>query len=300
MTQRRTVIIRAPAKINLGLEILGKRADGYHEIRTVMAMIDLVDTLMIRPGDQESGVLIDGVPGVAATDNLVGRAIRSFADASGIRSGYEVMVSKAIPSPGGLGGASSDAASTLLALSALHGHPLTSGELLGIASSLGADVPFFLGGPFALASGTGTTLEPLPPVPGWVVLVVPGLEIPAKTPTLYRALEPDDFSGGARVERAAASISKGKTPESTVLGNAFERPLYGIAPQLAHLRDRMLAAGAPFVALSGAGPAHYTLYESESEGRELASRLEVALPANTLVTVIRFLSIRPPVEVLET
>src|SRR5690606_18354835 len=118
-----------PAKLNLGLEILRKRSDGYHEIRTVMAAIELVDTISIRPTPSDDTLTIDGMHDVDIDDNLIARAIRRFAKATGVQCGYEISVEKRIPSPGGLGGASSDAASTLIALNAMYDSPLSEAQL---------------------------------------------------------------------------------------------------------------------------------------------------------------------------
>ena len=299
MTRGRSIAITAPAKINLGLEILGKRTDGYHEIRTVMAMIDLADTLAISINEADAAVRISGVPGVAPKDNLIGRAIQAFADESGIRAGYDIEVEKRIPSPGGLGGASSDAASTLLALNALHADPIPESALTRLAGKLGADVPFFLGPTVALGSGIGTTLKPLPAAEGWVVLVVPSLDIAGKTQRLYGTLLQQDFTDGGRADVVADAISSGHLPTPDMLHNAFERPLYEIAPQLERVRGRMLSAGAPFVALSGAGPAHYALFDRESDARTFLSDFRAASGGETLVTVARFLRARPSVEVRE-
>lgn len=292
MTVSRTITSTAPAKINVGLEILGRREDGYHEIRTVMAMIDLVDTLTISAGGPGES-RIEGVPGVRNDDNLISRAIAAFSEKTGLSRGYRVVVQKRIPSPGGLGGASSDAAATLIALNELNESPFTVEELSRIGATLGADVPFFLGSSAAIASGTGTTLATLPPMDGWVVLIVPALRIENKTPTLYRALREDDFSDGSRVNRIAGTICRGEMADASDLVNAFERPLYRLAPELLELRDTVLAAGAPFVALSGAGPAHYVIFKSKAEASALASRLEHTLPGSVVVHVARFLPERP-------
>lgn len=297
MTTFPAATVQAPAKINLGLEIIGKRADGYHEIRTVMAMIDLADTLTVSITGDDPSITIHGVPGVPTGDNLIAKAIEAFSNASGIRAGYEVTVEKQIPSPGGLGGASSDAAATLRALNALHGCPISHAELLRLAAVLGSDVPFFLGTPVALASGTGTDLSPLPAIEGWVVLVVPALELAAKTPTLYGSLRPGDFSDGSMTWRAADAIRSGNLPQPEMLANTFSRALYSLAPELGDIERTMREAGAPHVALSGAGPAHYALVGSELESREIKARLRAALPPQTLVEASRLLTEQPPIEV---
>jgi 4-diphosphocytidyl-2-C-methyl-D-erythritol kinase len=283
MTGNRKVTVVAPAKINLGLEILGRREDGYHEIRTILAAIGLADTLDITLIPERANSRILGVKGVRQHDNLIQKAIDAFAEETGISYGYDIDVAKHIPSPGGLGGASSDAASTLMGLNATHGTPLPTERMFTLAAKLGSDVPFFIGPPVALASGTGTSLEELAPVQGHVVLVVPPLHIPAKTGRLYGLLGPDDFTDGRRVERAAEAILAGNLPDPSLLHNAFARPLYELAPELTSVARTLEDAGASHVALSGAGPAHYVLFEQQTEADRFAADVRARLPQDTVV-----------------
>ncbi len=282
-----SVIVLAPAKLNLGLEILGKRDDGYHEIRSVMAAIDLCDRLTITPRTDDGAIQIDGVPDVALHDNLIYQSVQAFRQRTGVQSGYQITVEKHIPSPGGLGGASTDAAATLRALNAVHGEPLDRAELVQMAASLGSDVPFFLGPSPALASGTGTDLTPLTDVRGFAVLAVPRVSMAAKTATLYRSLKESDFRDGDRAVQVAASIERGELPDEQYLANAFTRPLYALVPELQTLASAMIVAGAPYAALSGAGPAHYALFHRETAASEVADRLTSAVPAGTLVMMTK-------------
>jgi 4-diphosphocytidyl-2-C-methyl-D-erythritol kinase len=223
---------------------------------------------------------------VLRADNLIQKAIDAFAAETGIRYGYDVEVDKRIPSPGGLGGASSDAASTLMALNASHGTPLPAERVTALAAKLGSDVPFFVGPPVALASGTGTQLEPLPTIRGWVILIVPRINITAKTATLYSALRQSDYTNGERVAEAAREIRNRLLPDPGVLENTFTRPLYDMEPELRALADRIIGAGAPHLKLSGAGPGHYVLLETEQEARVVAGRLEQVLPEDVLLRVV--------------
>jgi 4-diphosphocytidyl-2-C-methyl-D-erythritol kinase len=252
----RSVAITAPAKINLGLEILGKRADGYHEIRTLMAMLEFGDELVVSGAATSS---VRGVPGVGADANLISRAVRIFQELLATDVNVDIAVSKRIPMAAGLGGASADAAATLLAVNALMGVPMESSDLLRIAALLGSDVPFFLGSPLALSSGTGTELRPLEPTPFDVILIVPDLTIPDKTKTLYGMLEASDFSDGNRIGRGIRSLAKREVPDRQVLANAFERPLYSLMPALKDLRQILETVDCLAVGLSGAGPAHYVV-----------------------------------------
>jgi 4-diphosphocytidyl-2-C-methyl-D-erythritol kinase len=290
MTGARTVAVAAPAKINLGLEILGRRDDGYHEIRTVMAAIGLYDSLSFTLVPGRTGTEIRGTREIPQRDNLIQKAIEAFGEETGTSCGFHVEVEKRIPSPGGLGGASSDAAVTLLALNAIHGAALSSERMTALAARLGSDVPFFLGSPVAIASGTGTELEPLPSLTGFVVLVVPKLSLPAKTARLYASLTPDDFTTGASIQRAADMIRGGRLPAPELLRNAFGRPLYDQQPPLRDLATLMRDAGAPHIALSGAGPAHYSLFASEEEARHFARALKDRVSTDTKVAAVPFLT----------
>lgn len=173
--------VAAPAKINLGLRILGKRPDGYHAIETILQMLDLWDGLTFCPNDAET-IRLTCIPAVLPTDdsNLVVRAAKLLQRTFHVRQGVEITLDKRIPIAAGLGGGSSDAATTLLVLNhvwQLH-HPTVT--LHPLAAQLGSDVPFFLEGPTAYASGRGDVLSPVaspPPLTG--ILVNPGFGVPA-------------------------------------------------------------------------------------------------------------------------
>ena len=163
MTVTRQVTIETPAKVNLTLEVLGKRNDGYHEIASVMQAINLCDRLTFSIADDLS--LITDTPGLDTKDNLVYRAASLLNDKTGVSAGAEIHLCKGIPVAAGLGGGSSDAAATLLGLNRLWGLHLARDELEELAAQLGSDVPFFLAGGAALAEGRGERITPLPSPP---------------------------------------------------------------------------------------------------------------------------------------
>lgn len=262
MTRPDQITIEAPAKINLGLEILGRRDDGYHEIRSVMAMLDLSDSLTIRVGQQSS---ISGVTGIADEDNLVARALAAFREVVPEAPELSWSLEKRIPVASGLGGASSDAAAALIAANALCNHPLTPTELAGIASTIGSDVPFFLGSPFALSTGRGIDLQPIPPARLNVLLIVPLIDIPHKTSTLYGLVDRSDYSTGGRIDRVMDTLKQGCVPTAADLGNAFSRPLSALVPSIAGVQSALFESGCRSFGLSGAGPAHYVLTDPDSE-----------------------------------
>ncbi|HEV2074486.1 MAG TPA: 4-(cytidine 5'-diphospho)-2-C-methyl-D-erythritol kinase [Thermomicrobiales bacterium] len=280
--------VLAPAKINLGLEITGRRADGYHDIRSVLAMVDLNDELTFTLRGNSRATRIDGMPHIPQADNLVTRAIVAFTSRTGIEAACDVGVQKRIPAPSGLGGGSSDAAATLLVLNQSHGCPLREDEIHLLGASLGSDVPFFLGSPAALASGIGTTLAPLPAPAGWVLIVVPSLDLRAKTAALYSSIRPMNFTDGRNVERIAECIRAGQSIPTELLTNAFERPLEAIVPGIRDLVRRMSQAGCGNVALSGAGPAHYSIFETENLAHEVAQRMKGSLKPGEQLFVAPF------------
>ena len=288
MTHRhrpRTVQVLAPAKLNLGLEILGRRDDGYHEIVTILQAIDLVDDLRLRAGE---GIRpLRPLPGVRDDENLALRALDLLRRRSGTERGAWLDLRKAIPTAAGLGGASSDAAAALLAARDLWALEMSDEALAALAAELGSDVPFFLGGGTALASGRGEVLESLPSPGVWAVVVTPRLTIERKTATLYGAIRASDYSDGSRVLAQAERLRGGLPPDPTLLANAFEQPLLGLRPDLAELAATMRACGAPHVALSGAGPSHYALFAGPDEAVAVARRLEAALGDSARVVATR-------------
>lgn len=267
---------RAPAKLNLGLEIVGRRPDGYHELATIFVAVRPEDDLAIAPADGPSLAVDD--PALAGDDNLALHALRLLAERAGIAPNAAVALQKSIPAAAGLGGASSDAAAVLRLARELWQLPMPDTELVILAAALGSDVPFFLRGGCALATGRGEVLSPLPPPrDAWFVLVSPRFDIPRKTATLYGALRPEDFSDGARVHAQARGLERGESLDPALLGNAFTRPLYALLPDLAELPPLMRRLGAPTVTLSGAGPTHYAILDDEDAAAALMVRLCGAL-----------------------
>lgn len=275
---------QAPAKLNLGLEVVRRRPDGYHDLVTIFQTISLADTVSLR--DDLALALTTNVPAIAGSDNLVLRALHELRQRSSGDRGARIELLKRIPLASGLGGASSDAAAALLAASELWRLPVTPDELSELALLVGSDVPFFLWGGTSLGTGRGERLEALHPLrTGWFVVVSPSLVIPRKTSALYGALTSGDFSAGDRVRQQAGRLRAGEPIDPRLLANAFERPLLAIAPELAALRDQMLAAGAPFVALSGAGPSHYTYIVNERQAQAIARELDQRLGSAATIAV---------------
>ena len=258
---------RAYAKLNLGLEVLGRREDGYHELVTVLQTVTLYDEITAAPAVDFS--IRCKNPALTGRHNLVWQAAELLRDGSGSEQGATVGLVKSIPVSAGLGGGSSDAASALALLDRLWGLDWPEERLAQAAGQLGSDVPFFLRGGAALARGRGEVLEPLPTPPDrWFLLLMPNIRMPGKTPALYRRLRTADFSDGSTTEALAESIREGAPLEEASMVNTFERAATETFPGLERFRTALeLAAGHP-AHLSGSGPSLFARVDDNTAGLE--------------------------------
>lgn len=279
--------VRAYAKINLDLRILGVRADGFHEVRTVLQSLALHDTLTftVRPGPFAIRCDAPGVPLDAR--NLVWRAAQLVwalgHRASEPLSGVEVVLEKRIPAEAGLGGGSSDAAATLLAVSRLWRLPLDFATLARIGARLGADVPFFLGGGTALGEGKGDEVSPLTEPPSTpVVLVKPPFGV--STPDAYGWFDEDHRPRAAKA--GPRTDLPGWPAWSQGLRNDLEAPVASRFPQIRRTVDALTALGARYAAMTGSGSAVFGLFErietAEAAQAALSGRGEPAVLTATL------------------
>lgn len=262
--------VRAYAKINLGLKVLNRRPDGFHEIRTVFQTIGLADDLDFEyaPG---RGVSISIDDELRIENNLVERAARTFFDETGARGTLRVALRKRIPMGGGLGGGSSDAAATLLALAGLCRKKAPMETLARLAAAIGSDVPFFLYGGAALGLGRGEELYPLPEPGAWPVLILaPAIHV--STPAAYKALGRAELTSGAalpKLDGFQAFVWSGLTgPQAE---NDFEGPVFRLHPELKRWRDKLIRHGAQAARLSGSGAALYGVFPDRA-------KLQGALP----------------------
>ncbi len=276
------VAVSAPAKINLHLEIVGRRRDGFHELRTLFQSIDLYDHLTAEdapPGETSLEVEPAGAV-TGGQDNLVLRAARAIAEETHVDKGARLRLRKTIPVGGGLGGGSADAAAALVALDRLWGCGLEELDLQRLAAGLGADVPFFLHGGLALGIGRGDEVFPLPDQePMAVVVAVPKVQIP--TAEAYALLSAQLTS--ERQEGTLYSFAVGLQGrfDWRVMTNEFEGAVVGGWPEVGE-GLRMLRASHPIHAsLSGSGAASFAVFDS----REAAQRAAAKLPAEWFVHV---------------
>ena len=262
--------VRAPAKINLTLEVLGKRPDGFHEVRSVMQTIDLADSLSFSPGDKIE--ISSDNPEFDPAKSLVARAAALFRQVSGSTDGASIKIEKRIPFSAGLGGDSSDAAAVLRGLNRLCPPGLKPAQMPGLAPSLGSDVTFFLQGGTALAEGRGERVSPLPSLPRrWVVLVVPPLAVDDKTKRLYARLQPKHYSEGEITDEMVLGLTRGVV-EPSMLFNTFENVAYDFFPKLEVYKGHFLKLGAPFVHLAGSGPTLFTMLEDKAKAEDIYRR----------------------------
>jgi 4-diphosphocytidyl-2-C-methyl-D-erythritol kinase len=253
----RSVFVPAYAKINLTLAVLGKRADGYHDLSSVMQTISLHDTLRLTPNRSGQITARSDSAELNTPDNLALRAALALREAAGDESlGAEIELLKAIPSPGGLGGGSSDAASVLLALNALWQTRLPHERLTELAAMLGSDVPYFFSGGTALIAGRGEHVTPLPDAqPLWLVLARSPVVV--STAAVYRALSPADYATAGDSEAIVQAIQQGEPLPLDRLSNSLEAPVLRDYPEIAATCGALVASGAPLVRMSGSGPTLY-------------------------------------------
>ncbi len=274
-------MVRAPAKLNLSLEVLGRRADGYHELCTLFQAVDLSDELT---AERANGLTLtvegDAPPG---EENLVLRAAHMLAAHTG-RRGAHLRLRKRIPSGAGLGGGSSDAAAALLALNQLWGVGLARPQLAAMARALGADVPFFLHGGIALGTGRGDAIEPLPDLPArWFVVSGPPFSLPEKTARVFRELRAEEYTDGARTLRLAELMRGGRSPGQGDLFNGLRRAALRAFADLGPYLGALEKVSGHEWALSGAGPACYALAASREDAEDLAEYV-ASLPGERYVT----------------
>ena len=279
--------VRAYAKINPNLEVLHRRPDGYHEIRTIFQTISLHDIVVISftPGGR-TRVTTASEPEIP--DNLVTRAAEMALDRFKTRGQVEISLRKRVPMGGGLGGGSSDAAAVLLALSVLTGRDVTPETLHDIAAALGSDVPFFLCGGCALGLGRGERVYPLDDLPPAHALVVDA-QIHVSTADAYAKLgrpltSTPDLHKIDTSWRFALGMGAGTSPRAWARGsNDFESVVFSSHPRLQSIKRKLLKLGAECALLSGSGASVFGVFESREKRNEAIARLsERALPVSLI------------------
>jgi len=270
----------SPCKVNLLLNILGRRADGFHELETVMQPVNLFDRLQFSRGG--SGIqLTCSEPSLPAdSGNLVHRAATAFLQQAGVTDGVRIHLEKKIPMAAGLGGGSGNAATTLLALNELFGHPLAIAQLDQIAASLGSDIPFFLQDKPALAVGRGekvTSLEPFRALRGAAFLLIhPGFGI--ATAWAYKELARFPAALNGQPGRARQLIELLNAPDLSRAGAAFynslEAPALEKYPLLTLYQEFLRAQGAAAALMSGSGSTTFAIARGEADARQIEAQAQ--------------------------
>ncbi len=271
--EKRSVRLRAFAKVNLCLHVMGRRPDGYHELRTIFQAISLHDTLTLSMTPARSGPFIFSMqsndPAMRTPENLVQRAVMAIApETFGFHGDISAYLEKKIPVARGLGGGSSDAAAALIGMLRLTNADLPLPRLMEIAASLGADVPFFLFGGRALAVNRGDEIYPLADAPKQTILVVSPRDIGVSTKDAYEWLSAE-LTRLEKPNRIWEFCALCWSRQGTV-SNDFERPVFSRHPRLGEIRDGLLERGAANAALAGSGSAVFGVFQNPARARRAA------------------------------
>jgi len=266
--------VLAPAKVNLTLEVLSERGDGFHEIRSVFQTINLCDSLrfqLSRGVEYESNI-----PDWNPQESLVSKTVRLLQEATGCSKGAAMEVGKNIPLVSGLGGDSSDAAAALRGLNELWGLGLSQEKLLELAEQLGSDVAFFIYGGTALIEGRGERITPLPSLPRmWVILVIPSVpKLPGKTKKLYSSLKLSHYTDGQITQKLVEVLREGGEFTPTLLFNTFENVAFAHFSGLRAYREHIVKVGVASVHLAGSGPTLFAMAKDRVEAEKLYNRLQ--------------------------
>lgn len=257
--------IKAPAKINLSLDVLYKRPDGYHEVKMVMTTIDLADRIELVALPEEDAIRIVSQNRFVPDDcrNLAYQAAKLLKETFSIRQGVVISIAKHIPVAAGLAGGSSDAAATLRGLNKLWQLGLTMDELAELGAKIGSDVAFCVYGGTALATGRGEIITPIAsPPPCWVVLAKPPIGV--STAEVYRNLELERVSHPDVDAMVRAIERQDYAAICRLVGNVLEEVTLKKYPEVAHIKEQMKRFGADAVLMSGSGPTVFGLIEHDS------------------------------------
>lgn len=268
----RGITLTAHAKINLALDVLARRPDGYHQVEMVLQTLELADRVTVWPAE---GIQLrcDHPEVPAGEENLAWRAARLLLKRAGYAGGVGIHVEKRIPVAAGLGGGSADAAATLRAVNALLGLGASREELLDLAAELGSDVPFCLLGGTVLATGRGENLQPLPAAPMlWVVLVKPSRGL--STAHVYREWDYLPAPRHPDVQAVVRAVREGDGEALLAsVGNGLTAAAARLCPEILDLLEGLRAAGAAAVLLCGSGPTCAGLARTRAQAENLAAAL---------------------------
>ena len=274
-----TITVKSPAKINLYLDVLGKREDGYHDIKSVMQSVSLFDTVTVNEDDEIS--VICRTPGVPTDENNIAfKAARMFFDKAGICGGCQIEIDKSIPVAGGLAGGSTDGAAVLLALNSMYNDRFSLSELLNMGAGLGADVPFCIKKGCALCEGAGEIMTDISAKLTFDAVIARGGES-VSTPAAYRLLDEEFGKGLDRDFGNIENVTKALETENTQLliksaYNIFEEVILPRHSTASRLKNLMYENGALFSMMSGSGPSVFGIFGSPEAAKAAAANIRLA------------------------
>ena len=266
---------KAYAKLNLTLDVVGKRPDGYHLLDTIFHSISLCDELAVMPGPK--GIAIDCCPSVGGI-NIAQKAAELFFQAAGLTPGCYIRMRKGIPMEAGLGGGSADGAAVLRQLNELHGHPLSKDALRALALSLGADLPFALLGGHCRGTGVGENLIPLPlHAPLHFVLMKPQAGL--STAAIFEKLDINALQNRPDTQAAIDALAEGKLSAFAAAGGNVLQPVaQNLCPDILRLCEDLLQAGALYAAMTGSGSTVFGLFAQAPCAQAAAGTLQNKAP----------------------
>lgn len=269
--------LKAMAKVNLGLDVVRKREDGYHEVRMIMQTVNLYDKLFITVSD-EPGIRLKTNLGFLPVneDNLIYKAAKMLIDEFQIRQGVDIQLQKFIPVAAGMAGGSTDAASTLIGMNKLFELGLTRRDLMERGVKLGADVPYCVGGGTALSEGIGEILTPLPDVPrGYILIAKPPINV--STRFVYGNLKADQLTYHPDIDGQIEAIRRQDFKKmADLMGNVLETVTIPAHPVIQDIKNFMLERGAVNAMMSGSGPTVFGLYQDQKIAEKACEELRAA------------------------
>lgn len=268
---RDKITIDCPAKINLSLDVTGKRSDGYHELKMIMQTVDICDYVVVElTTENKVNVFSDSKNVPLGEDNIIYKAAMAFFKQLGKSCGADIWLKKNIPIGAGMAGGSADAAGTIKALNILTGNPFSDTEMEIIGKKVGADVPFCIRGGCCLCEGIGEILTPLPEMNG-VYLAAAKPEFSVSTPWVYKNLELNKESFHPQTDKLIASLKSGEYEVfSEFSGNTLESVTAGAYPEIEEYKALMRKSGAFFSMMTGSGPTVFGIFRKKQEAEAAA------------------------------
>lgn len=270
---------KAYAKINLGLDVIRKLPNGYHQVRMIMQAIDLWDELTLEK--TEDGIAVTTDTGELPTDesNLVYQAAKLMRDTCSLREGITIHLQKNIPIAAGMAGGSTDAAAVMLGMDRLWGLHISPAELMRMSVSIGADVPFCILGGTALAEGIGEQLTPLPPLPSCYILAAKP-DVSVSTRYVYEHLDAADIQHHPDIDGMTTAIRDGSLQGVLDrMGNVLEAVTVPAYPVIASIKEKMLELGAAASLMSGSGPTVFGIFTQKSTAESAFRQFKTEGPA---------------------